>query len=82
MSHDFLNHSHVRFLFAKSGTKGVAQIMCAEMRDGFRLAILLLRLSLLCRIVLIENTSDRAINVVSTEKATSAIAEDKIIVAV
>lgn len=82
MPHDFLDHSHVRFLFAESGAKGVAQVMCAEMRDGLRLAILLLRMGLFRGIVLIEDTSDRAINVVSTEKATSAIAEDKIIVTV
>ena len=82
MSHDFLDHSHVRFLFAESATKGVAQVMCAEMRDGFRLAILLLRMSLLCSIVLIENASDCAINIVSTKKTTSAIAKDKIRVTV
>ena len=82
MSHDFLNHSHVRFLFAESGTKGVAQVMCAEMRDGLRPAIILLRLGVFCSIVLIENTSYRAINIVSTEKATGAIAKDKIGVAV
>ena len=52
--------------------------MCAEMRDGFRLAILSPRLGLFCGIVLIENTSNRAINIVSTEKATGAIAKDKI----
>ena len=82
MSHDFLDHNHVRFLFAESATKGVAQVMCAEMRDGLRPAIILLRLGMLCSIVLIENTSNRAINIVSTEKATGAIAKDKIGVAV
>ena len=82
MSHDFLNHGHVRLLFAEPGTKGVAQIMCAEMRDGFWLAMLLLRLSLFCGIVLIENTSNRAINIVGTEKTAGAIAKDKIGVAV
>ena len=60
----------------------MTQVMCAEMRERFRSAILLLRLSLLCSIVLVENTSNRAINIVSTEKATGAIAKDKIGVAV
>lgn len=82
MSHDFLDHSHVRFLFAESATKGVAQVMCAEMRDGLRPAIILLRLGMFCSIVLIENTSDCAINIVSAEKTTGAITKDKIMVTV
>ena len=82
MSHDFLNHCHVGLLFTEPRTKGVAQVMCAEMWDGFRPAFLLLRLSLFCSVVLIENTSDCPINVVCTEKASGAIAKDKIIVTI
>lgn len=78
MSHDFLDHGDVRFLFAESGTKGVARAMCAAMGEGFRFAIFLLRLDLFCSIVLIEDTSDRAINVVGAGQATNATTEDKI----